>query len=842
LIFIELYRRLDFSIIPLKARSKEPVIKWSEFETRKATEEELKQWFSKEDVNVGIVCGSVSGNLAVLDFESREAFARFFEKTPDELADSTLVVKTARGYHLYVKTDKPISSFKIPELQLDVKGEGGYVAAPPSIHPTGIKYEFLGNPWKLNHVLSINDLDQWIWDRAGGLGIFKYGAKEDPPCVRMILNGVEEGMRNEAAVRLASYWFQFRKLESREVFNRLLEWNQRNSPPMDEKELKNCLESVLKHGYEYGCSSMVELGLCNDSLKSMCNLKEGFQVKKKNVKYVPSAVLQDGRLIEEAYRDGKVFFIIYDPKTEAVSELEEVEDEEIIYRPVENRDVETGQVMLPSMVEEYGEEKALFHELVEFIDYWHEQPNRFERIIDVLYVFLSWIYDTLPELAYRRALGRWGSGKSAWLETVGSICYRPVILAGCDSEASLRRTFDLWRGTALIDEADFNNSNLYSSIVKILNIGKSKDAGWYRCCNEKDPKIIDSFYVYCPKLLATRGEFKDVALESRCLTFTARKGSGEAPLFRAERFKAEALKLRNKLLLWRFRNHERISKTMQGLEERGLFKSMFNSATEPRIAQIVLPLCFIFEDEDLKRSLKVLVEEKTEQMKTLDQDVWLEEEVPKKLKEIVDAGLAEEVKKTETRILGAVEKEEVRGVTGVTGLSGRGGFFRIRFKELAERLLSEDEKNDKKKVGSINSKLARFLRNHGFIVRKETGNLSYIYVPHDFLKTEEPPPNKTPNTPKPVTQSSEEIKGSEESKQEIILSEDNFQALFEAVKSYGADYWSAEDVVDDFVRAGGRDFYRLLSSLSSREWFEKSPAFWLEQHPNVADRFRLRRR
>ena len=39
---------------------------------------------------------------------------------------------------------KEPSNFKLSNIKVDVKGEGGYVLAPPSIHPSGIKYEVVG--------------------------------------------------------------------------------------------------------------------------------------------------------------------------------------------------------------------------------------------------------------------------------------------------------------------------------------------------------------------------------------------------------------------------------------------------------------------------------------------------------------------------------------------------------------------------------------------------------------------------------------------------------------------------------------------------------------------------
>jgi hypothetical protein len=850
--FIEFYRRLGFNIMPLKPRSKEPIIKWEELRHRKATDDEIRIWFSR-DANIGIVCGSVSGNLAVLDFESPDSFERFFDKKPEEVAETTIVVRTSRGYHAYLRTGKPVKSFKIPALQLDVKGEGGYVVAPPSIHPSGVRYEFLGDPWRLSDLQNIDNLESWVWGRAGELGVFRYGSEDDPPCIRRLLNGVNQGMRNESAVRLASYWLQFRRLDRREAFDRLLEWNTRNRPPLDERELEKCLESVSRHGYEYGCTSMAELGVCNDNLKSICSLRGSFRVERKHVRHAASAILSDGRMIEEAYRDGRIFFIVYNPVDGSISEVEEVEDGGIIYRPIVNRDVESGQVLLPSNIEEYGDEKTLFEEVVGFLDRWHEQPDRFERNLDAFYVMMTWVYDTLPCLPYRRALGRWGSGKSAWLMTVGSICYRPIVLAGCDSEASLRRTFDLWRGTALIDEADFSNSSLYAAIVKILNIGFSRDTGWFRCCNEKDPKIIDSFCVYGPKLLATRREFKDVALESKCLTFTARPGSGKTPLFRGERFKAEALRLRNKLLLWRFRNFHRFTKMAGMLEDKDLFrKEEFDPNVELRIAQIILPLYLLFKDKEFASLLKTFIEAKSVEVKTLDPDSWIEDKIP----ELVEKHGVKQVKQVK-QVKEGGESEEVKIE-----------LIKVKVKDIAESLLSSEDAEDSGKdaVRHMARKVSAILRrNYGFTVRRESGNITYAYIPAEFLKRKQTPsltsltcltylteveeatastPSENSTTAGGGMQSQPSSAAASEdtsTPQKYAPSMEDIQALLKATEKYGGDYWLASDVVDDYVRAGGKyDFWRLLDMLSSDEWLKTNPRVWLEEHPRKKGMFRVR--
>ncbi len=149
------YVEHGFSVIPLKPRSKEPLIPWKEYQERLPTPEELKEWFEGKDtndVNVAIVTGRVSGNLVVLDFDSEDAFKRFYErvKKASEILlrdlSNTWIVKTGKGFHVYFRLHSPDM---VPRTRvrladgIDVKGEGGYVVAPPSVHPSGCRYSFI---------------------------------------------------------------------------------------------------------------------------------------------------------------------------------------------------------------------------------------------------------------------------------------------------------------------------------------------------------------------------------------------------------------------------------------------------------------------------------------------------------------------------------------------------------------------------------------------------------------------------------------------------------------------------------------------------------------------------
>ena len=133
------YLSLGYSIVPLHARSKIPAIKWDRYQNEKPTVEDVSKWFSV-DRNVAIITGFISG-LVVLDVDTAKGGEHepLLEKYPTDM-----VVKTGKGYHLYYQHPGWHVDNAVEFLPgVDVRADGGYVVAPPSIHPNGSKYEWL---------------------------------------------------------------------------------------------------------------------------------------------------------------------------------------------------------------------------------------------------------------------------------------------------------------------------------------------------------------------------------------------------------------------------------------------------------------------------------------------------------------------------------------------------------------------------------------------------------------------------------------------------------------------------------------------------------------------------
>jgi hypothetical protein len=161
---IEFCQKQGLSFIPVPFKEKAATILWAEFQKRKPTDAEVQKWFlNGHQTNLAIVCGSISDNLVVLDCDTDDKFWELAplicEKTGcKDILDYTTVVKTGKGWHIYLKTEKPVKSMKFPNL--DIKAEGGYVIAPPSIHPSGAGYKFANETYTppIRRIGSLKDI------------------------------------------------------------------------------------------------------------------------------------------------------------------------------------------------------------------------------------------------------------------------------------------------------------------------------------------------------------------------------------------------------------------------------------------------------------------------------------------------------------------------------------------------------------------------------------------------------------------------------------------------------------------------------------------------------------
>jgi hypothetical protein len=320
------------------------------------------------------------------------------------------------------------------------------------------------------------------------------------------------------------------------------------------------------------------------------------------VRVVPCITI-GGACLEMIYRPDerpRIGFAVY--RDGAVDFAERVKIAGTTFIPPQSKLVEANTILLPSGVEEYGDDHALSRDIRTFIEDHVLIEDPTFRDLMTYYVLLSWVYDCFSVLPYLRAQGDFGSGKTRLLQVMGALCYRGIWAGGATTPAPLFRILEAYHGTLVLDEADFEVSDAYAEIIKLLNQGHQRGFPVLRAEKTKDGSEFDvrAYDTFGPKILATRRRFKDQALESRCLTYAM----GSAPVPRGmklsldEEFFTAARTLRNKLLLWRFRNHGHI----------GLDPTLRFDHVEPRMNQIIQPLLSCTRDARMRTEILALVE------------------------------------------------------------------------------------------------------------------------------------------------------------------------------------------------------------------------------------------
>jgi hypothetical protein len=323
--------------------------------------------------------------------------------------------------------------------------------------------------------------------------------------------------------------------------------------------------------------------------------------EEKPKRFVASEVLPEGEIVEMVYREQnrETLLAMFDGKSVSYHKKIERPSETILPYPIKNHLISKKVVLFPSDATEYGSEVELLHRINGFINRYLDIESLFAEIA-AYYVMFSWVYEKFSELAYLRVIGDYGSGKSRFLKTIGSLCYKPMFTGGSTTVSPIFRIIDSFNGTLILDEADYRFSDTTSEMIKILNSGFQRGIPVLR--SEGSGKYtVKSYDVFCPKLIATRRRFADIALESRCLTseFDNKQLRADIPVNLPPQFDSEATEIRNMLLMWRFRNCNSV----------GLKSDVYDKSVEPRLNQIVTPLLSIISDSNVKANIKQLIQQ-----------------------------------------------------------------------------------------------------------------------------------------------------------------------------------------------------------------------------------------
>ncbi len=315
-----------------------------------------------------------------------------------------------------------------------------------------------------------------------------------------------------------------------------------------------------------------------------------------------SLLLPNNRILELLYDPEKghtKFAIWHGGDVSFHDEIVTLGGERLVPYSGRNNLIKRQVVLFPSEPQDYGSVGHLIDEIEEYIHKYVDVSSRFQRLA-AYYVLFTWLFDGFAELPYLRLRGDYGNGKTRFLLVVGSLCYKPIFASGATSTSAIFRMLDCFGGTLIVDEGDFRYSDEKSDLIKIFNNGNQKGLPVIKTemsgTKEFNPRAFD---VFAPKILASRGSFDDKALESRFLTEEAgtRPLRKDIPINLPPTYKDEALALRNKLLMYRFRNFRAQQHLNIDLDPR----------IEPRLRQIFGPLLSVIPDTSTRNELTDLL-------------------------------------------------------------------------------------------------------------------------------------------------------------------------------------------------------------------------------------------
>jgi hypothetical protein len=143
------YRRMGWSVIPMRAGTKKPHVRWKRFKEQSVTEQNIRDWWEEwPNAGIGLLLGPVSGVLAV-DVDGPEAHEALIERVgsdqriaaPKSISGSR---KPKRYHLLFQHPDMKTKARACPwHPKLELRGQGGLVVLPPSLHGSGNRYKWV---------------------------------------------------------------------------------------------------------------------------------------------------------------------------------------------------------------------------------------------------------------------------------------------------------------------------------------------------------------------------------------------------------------------------------------------------------------------------------------------------------------------------------------------------------------------------------------------------------------------------------------------------------------------------------------------------------------------------
>lgn len=224
------YAKKGFKVFPLapQSKSKQVLKSWKEEATQDLSK--IEQWWTQNPYyNIGLVTG---GGLFVIDVDIKNNKNGFqsLQQHGKELPTTVKVKTPSGGVHLYYRAEKQISNKVNLYDGIDIRGEDGYVVAPPSM----IGYQ----AYLFENDSVIAKANEKVYKFLEG----QLKVKEENYCYNPIL----VGQRNDVLFKMGCF-MQAKGFCDEAIRSALLNENKYHCEiPINEKEVESILNSISK--------------------------------------------------------------------------------------------------------------------------------------------------------------------------------------------------------------------------------------------------------------------------------------------------------------------------------------------------------------------------------------------------------------------------------------------------------------------------------------------------------------------------------------------------------------------------------------------------------------------
>ena len=236
------YAKSGLAVFPLKPKSKMPIYPGG-FKIATTDTGTITDWWAKHpSANIGIATGAKSGGMFVIDLDkdSDKGIDGYetltdWERDNGDLPDTANTITGRGGYHLLYKTNKTVKSRAGLYDGIDIRGDGGYIVAPPSIHNNGNEYQ-----WEQTLAeFGISEANNTVFK------FLKGNSETEQTEALMVPAEIRQGGRNDMMYRVACA-LQAKGLDDSTIIMAVKSENEKKCfPPLEEEELLKTIKSAL---------------------------------------------------------------------------------------------------------------------------------------------------------------------------------------------------------------------------------------------------------------------------------------------------------------------------------------------------------------------------------------------------------------------------------------------------------------------------------------------------------------------------------------------------------------------------------------------------------------------